>query len=444
MSCLTPLLRSPSRSSLLPAELAQIHLNISQNLLREAQLLAQVDAIEAECQQAELEHRSILEELSSANETLIKLDSPISTISTIQVTSPLIPPLPSPMAPPPSSSRHPVMIPVGQPKDLTPQASSLLKHLWAKIGYEGSAFSGMQVEISKELSRADFARYERQMLCNEILRLRHENQTVRYERDELHKRAIINQSNLSKVIEAEDRTYKTLMTERENTTNAIESARRGVEKLALAKEKEAQKSKALSYELDRLEQERISAVRYAKNAEEQAAMANLTAKAATAVAVSAVSSHPNTPRLSSYNNQNLTNSSRVSPSLSHARSPSLTSRSPYPSHSTLPSSSSYINNSRVQPAWSLDDEMKLMEKIKEKNRISNEKMYSEDKRSLNDMVYARLERETLGTNLPSVSRNPSPSSYSNKQYHQDHPQTPKRVDWNTPLIGSSSTTAKRY
>lgn len=124
-------------------------------------------------QEAELEHRSILQEINSnfTDDTLIRFDTPISTISTIQVPSPLIPPLSSPMAPP-LSSRGPVMIPVGETKDLSPPALSLLKSLWAKIGYEGSAFSGMQVEISKELSRADFARFERQMLCNEILSLR--------------------------------------------------------------------------------------------------------------------------------------------------------------------------------------------------------------------------------------------------------------------------------
>ncbi|EGF99477.1 uncharacterized protein MELLADRAFT_112686 [Melampsora larici-populina 98AG31] len=404
MSCLTPLLRSPSRSSLLPAELAQIHLNISQNLLREAQLLAQVDAIEAECQQAELEHRSILQEINSnlTDETISKFDTPISTISTIQVPSPLIPPLPSPMAPP-LSSRGPVMIPVGESKELSPSASSLLRSLWAKIGYEGSAFSGMQVEISKELSRADFARFERQML----------------------------------LIAAEDRTFKTLMSEREIAKNAIQSAQKGVEKIVLAKDKEVQKSKALNEELERLDQERISAFRYAKNAEEQAAIANLTAKAATAVAVSAVNSHPNTPRLSSYHNPNLTSSSWASPSASYAHSSSLASRSPYPNHSNIPSSSSY--NTGVESGWSLDDEQKLIAKMKERKK---EKMISEERRALNERMYSRLELEKLGANLPSVSRNPSPSS--NQQYHHDHPPTPKKVDWNNPLIGSSSTTAKRY
>ncbi|KAH9818504.1 hypothetical protein DFH28DRAFT_1080902 [Melampsora americana] len=408
MSCLTPLLRSPSRSSLLPAELAQIHLNISQNLLKEAQLLAQVDTIEAECQQAELEHRSILEEIhsNSTNETFIRFDTPISPISTIRIPSPLIPPLPSPMAPH-LSSRAPVMIPVGENKDLSPTALSVLKSLWSKIGYEGSAFSGMQVEISKELSRADFARFERQML----------------------------------LIEAEDRTFKTLMSEREIAKSAIQSAQRGVEKIVLAKDKEIQRSKALNDELTRLDQERISAVRYAKNAEEQAVMANLTAKAATAVAVTAVQSHPNTPRVSSYNHPNLTSSSSwATPSGSYAPSPSLSSRSPYPTHYNLQNSSSYHHG--IESGWSLDDERKLMEKIRERKLASQDRMISEERRSLNEKLYSRLEGERLSTNLPSGSRNLSPSSSSSNQ--QDRPQTPKRVDWNNPLIGSSSTSAKRY
>jgi len=50
----------------------------------------------------------------------------------------------------------------------------VLRALWARLGYQADSFVDMQMEIAKELAHADFARFEREMLCNEIISLKQE------------------------------------------------------------------------------------------------------------------------------------------------------------------------------------------------------------------------------------------------------------------------------
>jgi hypothetical protein len=70
---------------------------------------------------------------------------------------------------------HPtVLIPVGKQRELPDQAVMVLRGLWARLGYQANSFVEMQLEITKELAHADFAKFEREMLCNEVISLRQE------------------------------------------------------------------------------------------------------------------------------------------------------------------------------------------------------------------------------------------------------------------------------
>jgi len=66
------------------------------------------------------------------------------------------------------------LVPVGQRRELPEQALMVLRALWARLGYQADSFVDMQMEIAKELAHADFARFEREMLCNEIISLKQE------------------------------------------------------------------------------------------------------------------------------------------------------------------------------------------------------------------------------------------------------------------------------
>ncbi|KAG0145977.1 hypothetical protein CROQUDRAFT_657906 [Cronartium quercuum f. sp. fusiforme G11] len=342
----------------------------------------------------------------------------------------------------------PVMVPVNGTRELSEPCMLLLKSIWSRMGYDGSAFTEMQKEIGKELARADFARFERQLLCNEILALKQENNLIRYERDEHLRRANKIQSNLSQVMAAEDRTFMTLMSERELAKNTIQNAQRGVEEVVMAKAQEVERSKAMSEELGRLEKERIAAMKYAKTAEEQAMLASIAAKAATAVAASAVQSNPSTPRPLSHLTPRLPTDRPLSswggPSTSYHPSTYATLSSLSHTSSATPSGS---YGSSKPSDWTLEDENDLKSKIHERKISSDQiRLLPDDRRSLQDRLNARMERERISS-LPSESHVSSSHSHSQKQQQQQQQQQQqprKKVEWHSPLIGSSSTPNKRY
>ncbi|MBW0510985.1 hypothetical protein O181_050700 [Austropuccinia psidii MF-1] len=272
--------------------LSQVKAELARNItLREQELVAKAASLERLKFEEELTHQV----------NLVRLGSPSTTTS--KIASPLLSP---PIGPTNAmlkdainqSPKSTVLIPVGKERDLPEPAMMVLRGLWARLGYQGNSFVDMQLEIAKELSRADFARFEREMLCNEVISLRNELDLLREDRNELIRRAESAQANLSQVLESEERTFKALVTEREIAKRAIERAEKGVQQVVVAKEKEAVRAEAMSEEIHRLEKERLAAVLYARTAEEQAALANITAKTAAAVAISAVqTSQPPTPRV---------------------------------------------------------------------------------------------------------------------------------------------------
>jgi len=188
-----------------------------------------------------------------------------------------------------------VLVPVGQRRELPEQALMVLRALWARLGYQADSFVDMQMEIAKELAHADFARFEREMLCNEIISLKQELELVRVDRNEQKRRAEERAGQLAIAIETEARTFEALVAEREISKRALEQAERGVTRVVEAKEKEAARAGRMGEEIHRLEKERLAAMLYARTAEEQAAMANRTAQTAAAVALSAVQA--TTPRV---------------------------------------------------------------------------------------------------------------------------------------------------
>ncbi|KAI9610043.1 hypothetical protein H4Q26_007037 [Puccinia striiformis f. sp. tritici PST-130] len=132
----------------------------------------------------------------------------------------------------------------------------------ARLGYQANSFVEMQMEIAKELVHADFAK------CPQL-------DLIRVDRNEQIRRAEVAQAKLGQAIDSEERTFKALVAEREIAKRAIDQAEKGVQQV-----------------------ERLAAVLYARTAEEQAAMANITAKTAAAVAMSAVqNSQAGTPRV---------------------------------------------------------------------------------------------------------------------------------------------------
>lgn len=258
----------------------------------------------------------------------------------------------------------------------------VLRGLWARLGYQGAAFVDMQLEITKELTNADFARFEREMLCNEIISLNQELELIKRERNDQIRRAETAQANLSQVIEAEERTFRALLSEREVAKRALERAEKGVQKVVVAKEKEAVRAEAMSEELQRLEKERIAAVLYAKTAEEKATIANITAKAATAVAVSAVQSHPPTPQ-SGF----LTPRTPLLGERNSDRS-GFTPRTPSLFDSTLDRGSPLTEN------WSMADEAILQSKIRERRLDAEEsRLAAEATRLAQDRFKMKMERD---------------------------------------------------
>jgi hypothetical protein len=81
---------------------------------------------------------------------------------------------PNPPKPLPSPSIPNSTGPARGNKELPEAALFLLRDLWSHLGYNGDSFVEMQMEIGRELDRADFARFEREMLCNEVIGARAE------------------------------------------------------------------------------------------------------------------------------------------------------------------------------------------------------------------------------------------------------------------------------
>ncbi|KAI9617601.1 hypothetical protein H4Q26_012900 [Puccinia striiformis f. sp. tritici PST-130] len=173
---------------------------------------------------------------------------------------------PNPPKPIPSPSIPNSTGPARGNRELPEPALFLLRDLWSHLGYTGDSFVEMQMEISRELDRADFARFEREMICNEVIGARAEINMLREERTQLLKRLDLNRENISQLVDTEDRTYKTLMAERATSENGAQ-----------------ERIGSLSNELERAEKARIAAVLYAKGAEDRASAANATALAAVEV-----------------------------------------------------------------------------------------------------------------------------------------------------------------
>ncbi|CAH7686489.1 hypothetical protein BY996DRAFT_7292807 [Phakopsora pachyrhizi] len=393
---------------------------------REIELLAKVNAIERLRKEEEELHQQRLGRIGSTP-PLVQLEDP-------QLLSPTLDSMHSPS----------VLVPIGKSKELPDHAIVVLRGLWARLGYQGSAFVDMQLEINKELDHADFARFEREMLCNEIISLRQELDVTCKERNEQTRRADTAQINLAQVIEAEERTFKTLLTEREVAKRALERAEKGVQKVVIAKEKEAVRAEAMSEELHRLEKERVAALLFAKTAEEQAAVANMTAKAAAAVAVSAVQSPRSggsiTPRTPVCSDRGIP-SPKINDSTNNNQS--LHSNRSYPHNSTasttshLGISTSRLSKNNLSDAWSVTDEAILQSKIREKNLEEEEaRLASEATKIAKDRIKLKMDQDRL-LNLNCEQKH--------HHHHHHHPRSPspyethnpqKSVVWNNPLAFS--------
>jgi hypothetical protein len=372
---------------------------------------------------------------------------------------------------------HPtVLIPVGKERELPEPAMMVLRGLWARLGYQANSFVEMQMEIAKELVHADFAKFEREMLCNEIISLRQEVfiyvnrytylifiipeisltrispklmlhfsfsgslwtrpklELMRVDRNEQVRRAEVSQAKLAASIESEERTFKALVAEREIAKRAIEQAEKGVVRVVEAKEKEAARAGVMSEEIHRLEKERLAAVLYARTAEEQAAMANMTAKTAAAVAMSAVqNSQAGTPRgtpmcspatfpiphHTAHHPHNIIRPTTPSGSLHTASNSSCSQHhhrsstprssfadpiSPRPHTPHLSSSMARLN---MHPnGWSETDEAIIQSKIRERNLEAQENhIANEVARLAEDRIKLRFDRDRLSTD-PLISHTP--------------------------------------
>ncbi|PLW21229.1 hypothetical protein PCANC_03663 [Puccinia coronata f. sp. avenae] len=330
---------------------------------------------------------------------------------------------------------HPtVLIPVGKERELPEPAMMVLRGLWARLGYQANSFVEMQMEIAKELVHADFAKFEREMLCNEIISLRQELELMRVDRNEQVRRAEVSQAKLAASIESEERTFKALVAEREIAKRAIEQAEKGVVRVVEAKEKEAARAGVMSEEIHRLEKERLAAVLYARTAEEQAAMANMTAKTAAAVAMSAVqNSQAGTPRgtpmcspatfpiphHTAHHPHNIIRPTTPSGSLHTASNNSCSQHhhrsstprssfadpiSPRPHTPHLSSSMARLN---MHPnGWSETDEAIIQSKIRERNLEAQENhIANEVARLAEDRIKLRFDRDRLSTD-PLISHTP--------------------------------------
>lgn len=247
---------------------------------------------------------------------------------------------------------------------------------------------------------------------------------LRVDRNEQKRRAEEMGAQLAIAIETEGRTFSALVAEREISKRALEQAERGVTRVVEAKEKEAVRAGLMGEEIQRLEKERLAAMLYARTAEEQAAMANQTAKTAAAVALSAVQAS-NTPRVgfapepigspvhfptprSPHPNRPL---SPASPAF-HRPSPSSSSIAP-PSRSQTPNLSAQIArlNCSSSPAtprssWSPNDEAILQSKIRERNLLQQESQLAADlARLAEDRIKLRLDNDRLAAHhtTPKIS-----------------------------------------
>ncbi|POW12646.1 hypothetical protein PSTT_04307 [Puccinia striiformis] len=321
---------------------------------------------------------------------------------------------------------HPtVLIPVGKERELPEKAMIILRGLWARLGYQANSFVEMQMEIAKELVHADFAKFEREMLCNEIISLRQELDLIRVDRNEQIRRAEVAQAKLGQAIDSEERTFKALVAEREIAKRAIDQAEKGVQQVVIAKEKEAVRAGAMCDEIHRLEKERLAAVLYARTAEEQAAMANITAKTAAAVAMSAVQNsqagtprvgfapspvrspatfplghptgqphfvRPTTPSGSLHPHQNNNhNHCSSTPRSSMAGSPHPVSPRPHTPHLSTPMS-------RLNTNWNGTDEAILQSKLRERTiEVEENRIAGEVARLAEDRLKLRFERDRIAS-----------------------------------------------
>ncbi|CAH7667850.1 hypothetical protein BY996DRAFT_6812102 [Phakopsora pachyrhizi] len=133
----------------------------------------------------------------------------------------------SPQTPSLSSSR------IKYPKDLPQSALLLLRDLWYDLGYRDENFVEMQMEISRELDKADFARFEREMICNDLINARSEVKMLREEREQLIQRLELNRQNIDQLMKTEEKTYQTLLTERSTSTNQISELNEQVQALMI-------------------------------------------------------------------------------------------------------------------------------------------------------------------------------------------------------------------
>lgn len=304
-----------------------------------------------------------------------------------------------------------VLVPVGKKRELPEPAMNVLRGLWARLGYQSNSFVDMQLEISKELAHADFARFEREMLCNEIMSLRQEIDVIRVDRNEQARRAEAAQNELVHVIASEERTFKALVAEREISKRAIDQAEKGVNQVVIAKEKEALRAEAMSEEIHRLEKERLAAVLYARTAEEQAALANVTAKTAAAVAMTAVQSNqqslsPRSPSLMPH---------APSPRFSRPHTPSILhhhGRSPSTSRSTLTESPNVIPSrpqtphlsstmAKINENWNQVDAAILASQLRERElEVQQSRLTAEANKLNQDRIKLRFDIDRNRANSP--------------------------------------------
>ncbi|EGG00477.1 uncharacterized protein MELLADRAFT_67790 [Melampsora larici-populina 98AG31] len=217
--------------------------------------------------------------------------------------TPIINPKPSPIQNLPNPT-VPVPVALGPgsaraAKDLPESALLLLRELWANLGYEGHGFVEMQMEIARELERADFARFEREMLCNEVISCKTEINMLREERSQLLRRLDLNRENINQLMTTEERTYKTLIAEREASQVTMARFEQEAKEAIAARDVALGQAAMLQADLERAEKARIAAVLYAKGAEDRATTAACAAAAAAEVATRRATAPP-TPALPIY------------------------------------------------------------------------------------------------------------------------------------------------
>ncbi|KAA1085840.1 hypothetical protein PGT21_021392 [Puccinia graminis f. sp. tritici] len=241
--------------------------------------LREVEArIIADRKRREEELKTFVEQARRDAEAIQKTKSQQKPLNPSDTTGPrLQKPLASPLIPNISSSPRIT-------REIPETSLFLLRDLWSHLGYYGESFVEMQMEISRELDRADFARFEREMICNEVIGTRAEINMLRDERTQLLKRLDLNRENTCQLIETQERTYKTLMAERVTSANIIRGLENEIRDRNAANQGARDRIATLSNELERAEQTRIATVLCAKGAEERASVANATALAAVQVA----------------------------------------------------------------------------------------------------------------------------------------------------------------